>query len=121
MTELTLTSDNRTALERLPQATRNVRVLKRAQALLWLDADEPLSAVAHRLLVSRQTISSWIAMYQAHAGDPLDTRLADRSRGRLGQGRTWRAARTLVQSVIDQPPNTYGDDVPLWTTPLLQD
>lgn len=121
MAELSLTSDERTALERLTQTTRDTRVLKRAQALLWLDADEPLSTVARRLLISRQTIYSWIAMYQARANEPLVTRLADRSRSRPGQGRTWLAARTLIQSVIDQPPSSYGYDVPLWTTPLLQD
>lgn len=121
MAEFSLTSDERTALERLIQTTRDTRVLKRAQALLWLDADEPLSAVTRRLLVSRQTIYNWIAMYQARAGEPLVTRLADRMRSRAGQGRTWLAARKLIQSVIDQPPNSYGYDVPLWTTPLLQD
>jgi transposase len=121
MAKLALTSDERDALQHLIQTTRDTRVLKRAQALLWLDADEPPSAVARRLLVSRQTIYSWSAMYQTRAGEPLDRRLADRTRSHSGQGRTWTAARHLIQNVIDQPPSTYGYDVPLWTTPLLQD
>ena len=121
MAEFSLTSNERMALQRLMQTTRDTHVLKRAQALLWLDGDEPRSAVARRLLVSRQTIYSWIAMYQNRAGEELEPRLADRPRSRPGHGRTWIAARTLIQNVIDQPPNTYGYDVPLWTTPLLPD
>jgi transposase len=121
MANITLTADERTALQQLVQTTRSPRVLKRAQALLWLAADEPLTVVARRLFVSRQTIYNWIAMYQHRADQPLVNRLADRQRSRPGQGHKWMAARELVQAVIDQQPSLYGYDVPLWTTPLLQD
>jgi transposase len=121
MANITLSAQERTALQQLVQATRSPRVLKRAQALLWLEAGEPLTAVARRLFVSRQTIYSWIGMYQHRTDIPLADRLADRQRWRPGQGRIWMAARDLLQAVIDQQPSLYGYDVPLWTTPLLQD
>ena len=121
MANITLTTQERTALQQLVQTTRNTRTLKRAQALLWLEAAEPLTTVARRLFVSRQTIYTWIARYQQRADEPLVNRLADRQRSRPGQGRIWTAARDLIQAVIDQPPSQFGYDVPLWTTPLLQD
>jgi hypothetical protein len=121
MANITLTAQQRTALHLLGQTTRDTRVLKRTQALLWLDAGEPLTAVARRLFVSRQTIYSWIARYQCRADEPLIDRLADRPRSRAGQGRIWMAARDRIQAVIDKPPSQFGYDVPLWTTPLLQD
>lgn len=121
MAAVPLTSDERAALERFTQTTRDTRTLKRAQALLWLDAGESVTAVAPRLLVSRQTIYSWLTMYTSRTDEPLTQRLSDRPRHHPGQGRLWTTARTLIAAVIDQSPRDYGDDVPLWSTPLLQD
>lgn len=121
MTAITLTSEERRALQQLAQTTRDTRVLKRAQALLWLAGDETVTSVAQRLLVSRQTVDSWIAGYHQRAGEPPLERLADRPRSRPGQGRMWKAARDLVQAVMDKPPGDYSYAVPRWTTPLLQD
>ena len=98
---IALTTQECTALQQLVQSTCSPRVLKRAQALLWLEAGEPLTAVARRLLLRRQTIYDWIAMYQQRADQLLTVRLANRQRSRLGQGRIWMAARNLVQVVID--------------------
>jgi transposase len=121
MARITLSAAERSTLETLIQTTRDARVLKRAQAFVWLDAGEPVTAVARRLRVSRQTIYTWLARYQQLDNQPLAQRLADQTRSRAGQGRMWVAARDLVQAVIDKPPSQYGYDVPLWTTPLLQD
>jgi transposase len=121
MAAITLTTEERSALQQLAQTTRDTRVLKRAQALLWLVGGESVTSVAQRLVVSRQTVYSWIAVYHQRADEPLLKRLADRPRSRPGQGRVWKAARELVQAVLDKPPRDYSYDVPLWTTPLLQD
>jgi transposase len=121
MATITLTADERTARQQLVQTTRAPRGLKRAQALRWLAAGAPLPGVARRLFVSRPTIYPWSAMYQHRADQPRVNRLADRQRSRPGQGRTWRAARDLVQAVIDHQPSLSGYAGPRWTTPLLQD
>jgi hypothetical protein len=121
MAAITLTTEERSALQQLAQTTRDTRVLKRAQALLWLVGGESVTSVAQRLVVSRQTVYSWVAVDYQRAGEPLRGRLADRPRSRPGQGRVWKAARELVQAVIDKPPRDYSYDVPLWNTPLLQD
>ncbi len=62
MADITLTPGERAVLQQVVQGTRDPHSLKRAQALLWLDAGDPLTAVARRLLVSRQTVYNWIAM-----------------------------------------------------------
>jgi len=114
-----LSPDDRTALERCAATTRDVRALKRAQALLWLLDGETVSAVARRLRVPRQTIYNWCAMYQARATEPFAQRLTDRPRQRPGERGT--GAQAHIAQVIDQPPGAFGYDVPIWTTPLLQD
>lgn len=110
---------DRSALERFAATTHDARALKRAQALLWLLDGETVSAVARRLRVPRQTIYNWRAMYQARTTEPLAQRLTDRPRQRPGERGTGAQAR-IVQ-VIDHPPTGFGYDVPIWTTPLLQD
>lgn len=120
MTPFHLTPSARAELTRFMHTTHDTRALKRAQALVWLDAGETVTAVAHRLLISRQTVYSWMAMYTQRHDEPLAQRLADRPRKRPGQGPVWVAARTAIAAVIDQSPRTYGYDVPLWSTPLLQ-
>ena len=46
------------------------RQVRRAQALLGLDAGQRVSMIAKQLGVSRRTIQRWRKRYQAHSGDP---------------------------------------------------
>src|SRR5688572_27302918 len=57
---LTLTDPERAALTHTMRTSRDARIVRRAQALLWLDHGETITAVATRLQVSRQTISERI-------------------------------------------------------------
>lgn len=116
---LTLSRAERRALEQLLTTTRDARLLRRAQALLWLAAHEDVTSVAARLRVSRQTIYNWLARFHQRAGHTLTERLADGARpGRPltaeGQLDTW------IEEVLDGDPRDFGYAATVWTAPLLR-
>ena len=65
-------------LERIAHSAANGRMVRRAQALLWLHAGERVGAVAQRLGMSRRGIYKMVTQYQARAGEPVVDRIADR-------------------------------------------
>ena len=82
--EFSLKARERTALEALVSDSKDVRQLKRAQALLAVAAGEAVTDVARRLQVARNTIYNWTARVQDRAG-ALAERLLDADRsGRPG-------------------------------------
>lgn len=56
MAAVTLSGDERLMLERLLNERVDARVLRRAQALLWLDDGDSVEEIADRLRVSRQCV-----------------------------------------------------------------
>ena len=52
-------------LEELSTTADDAKMLRRAQALLWLAEGESVEEVAERLRVSRQSIYNWAARFQA--------------------------------------------------------
>jgi Homeodomain-like domain-containing protein len=115
---ITLSDRECNALENLVVRTRHAVHLRRAQALLWLDAGEPVPAIATRLRVSRRTIYTWVARFRGTPTLPLTTRLSDGARtGRLrtAQG----LIEPLIAAVIDNDPREWGDRSTVWTAPLL--
>jgi DNA-binding CsgD family transcriptional regulator len=52
----TLTRFERNSLERFVRATSDGRLLRRAEALLWLQEQASVTEIARRLRVSRQTV-----------------------------------------------------------------
>ncbi len=65
---MTLTNKERQALKELVRNEKDVRIVKRAQALLWLNRGEQVQQVAERLGVTRQTIRNWVKRYQEREG-----------------------------------------------------
>ena len=118
MTLITLSYREYKALENLVVRTKNAVHLRRAHALLWLDAGDPVQEVAARLRVSRRTIYNWVARFQGAPARDLTTRLSDGARP--GRPRTAQGIiEPLILDVIDRDPRELGYRSTVWTAPLL--
>lgn len=118
MTELKLRKRERVQVEALITGPQDVRLVRRAYALLWLNNGDTVTTVAARLNVSRQTIYAWVDRFQARAVDGLETRLADAPRS--GRPRTVAGVvDPWIESVIETDPRELGYHATVWTAPLL--
>jgi len=107
------------SLEILLTTTKDVRQLKRAQAILWLAEGDNVEEVAQRLRVSRQTVYNWVARFQSRADVTLELRVADALRS--GRPRTaLTIIDSLIDTVIDLDPRQFGYRWTVWTASLLQ-
>jgi transposase len=119
MTPFDLTRRERSRLRELIAPTTEARVLRRAQALLWLAQGDSPYEVAERLRVSRQTLYNWAYRFRDRSGFDWSDRLADAPRtGRpcTAQG----VIEPLLDQVIDDDPRDWGYQATVWTAPLLQ-
>jgi transposase len=113
-----LTPPQRVRLRQLVRITRDARLLRRAQALLWRDAGESVTGIATRLGVSRQTVHNWVRPFSTRSGTVVE-RLADELR--TGRPRTALGiVDPLLAEFIDGNPQEYGYAATAWTAPLLQ-
>ena len=80
MLPFTLRTRERTALEELAAPTDQACVLRRAQALLWLDEAEPVQEVAERVGVTRQTLYNWATRFHHRCALDVAARVADAPR-----------------------------------------
>lgn len=95
------------------------RLVRRAQALLWLGDGECVSHVAQRLQVSRQAVYDLVARFQERAGLPMRERLQDQPHP--GRPATARAAVSqTVQELLPQPPADFGYRAQDWTVGMLR-
>ena len=118
MTLLTLNLQERKSLEDLATRTHRAYELRRAQALLWLDAGESARKVAARLRVSHQTIYNWVRRFQLRSTHALPVRLM--MDARTGRPRTAHGIiDPLLLAVIDRDPRELGYRSTVWTAPLL--
>lgn len=120
MTELLLTDRVRATLLNMIAHTTDVRVLRRAYALVWLDDGASVPEVAEQLQVSRQSVYNWLERLVTRRDLPFDLRLQDAARsGRpvtvQGIIDPWLAA------IIDTDPRVFGYRSTVWTVPLLVD
>src|SRR5438128_8425458 len=113
-----LTTQQRMTLQRLVHGTREARLLRRGQALLWRDEGESTTEMAVRLGVSRQTVHNWITGFAVRSG-PVSERLTDA--GRSGRPATAQGViDPLIAELIDGDPRDWGYAATAWTAPLLQ-
>lgn len=118
MTLVTLSPTEWEALETLATHTTDARLLRRAQALLWLDEGETAPEVAARLRVTRQAVYKWVAHFRRRSRRDLATRLTPGKRS--GRPRTvHRVIDPLILEVIDGDPRQLGYRSTVWTAPLL--
>src|SRR5918999_5998512 len=100
MTLISLTAQEREGLKDLAARTLHAGELRRAQALLWLDAGESVQEVAGRLRVTCQTIYNWTKRFQVHSTLDVPARLAPSHR--TGRPRTVHGIiEPLILEVID--------------------
>jgi transposase len=119
MAIIQLSEEERRQLKEVVRRTHSARELRRAQALLELDCGDDVSSVAQRQGVGRTTVYDWAHRFMERCAEPVAERLKDRGRcGRPAHKR--KAARELVESVIDTSPGELGYRYTAWTTPLLR-
>lgn len=118
MTYMEFNSKERVMLEHIISAAPDARQVRRTYALIWLDEGEPVSEIAQRLGVSRQSVYNWAIRVQQRDDIELQSRLADAPR----RGRPCTAKGiidSLVEEVIDTDPHQLGYRSTVWTAPLL--
>jgi transposase len=113
-----LTPQQKRTLTEIIRSTRNARVLRRGQALLWHTEGEPITAVAERLAIARQTGHNWLTRFAARTGSVAE-RLSDAERS--GRPATAKGKiEPLIAGLIDTDPRRFGYAATAWTAPLLQ-
>jgi transposase len=116
--ELRLYARDRAALGDIVASSRDVRQLKRAQALLAVDGGATVAGVARQMRVARNTIYNWIARFVERTGS-LAERLTDSERG----GRPDRLFQSLLERVpalLEMKPSDFGYRQAEWTVELLR-
>lgn len=119
MGKLGLNTPTRRQLEQVLAHPENARRLKRAQALLWVDDGEPLSHVAQRLRVSRQSIYNWVEWIKLRKG-----RIVERTHDKDRSGRPRTKSDIVderISSLLQTGPSEFGYQATGWTNPLLRD
>ncbi len=118
MTVINLSGRDYRRVSEIAKLTYDVRVLKRAQALLWLSDGDSAYEVADRLLAAPRTIYRWVERFEARGDLPLVDRLADGPRS----GRPDTVAQQLdplIEQLLDEGPENHGYAATVWTAPLL--
>ena len=93
-------------------------MLRRVQALLWLDEGARAEEVAELLFVSRAAVYKWVRQFQERQGLEVEECVGEGTRS--GRPRTVQGViDPLVDEVIDQDPRELGYRSTVWTAPLL--
>lgn len=93
--------------------------VRRAHALLWIDAGHSPQTIAKRLHVSRQTIYNWMSGFQKRCNDRhIQARLADKPRS--GRPRTLsRVVDPLIAAAVNHAPHEFGYHTSAWNSSLI--
>jgi transposase len=109
----------RQTLRRLVHSNADARQVRRAQALLWVDAQISVNEVAKRIGFTRQAVYAIVQRYRDRQHLPVVERLQDQPR--LGRPATKREqTRQVIQTLLGQSPARYHYRSPVWTVPLLR-
>lgn len=115
--EFRLTARERAALERLVAGSKDVRQLKRSQALLALCDGTAVATLARSLQVARNTIYNWVSRFQDREGS-IAGRLTDAERcGRPDD--LFQQLLDRLPSLLDKKPTDLGYRHAEWTVDLL--
>jgi transposase len=118
MSLLTLSLSERRALAKQIRETKDIKVLKRAQALLWLSDDMSVPKISKRLGISRQTIYDWVSFYKNRCNMSFISRLQNLPI----PGRPPRKSTVILQEIealLSVSPQQYGLHHADWTASLL--
>lgn len=119
MTDLRrLSKREREQLRAVIRTESSARVMRRAQALLWLANGESVDAVAARLGVVRQTVYNWRQEFVRRSAEPLLQRLRDEPRSGRPATKIEIALHWLRQ-LLPCSPREFGYRARSWTSWLL--
>lgn len=119
MSLLTLSLSERRALTKQIHTTKDAKILKRAQALLWLSDGMSVDQISHRLGITRQTVYYWVSLYHNRCNTSLKERLQDGPKS----GRPPRKSTRVLQALdglLSDSPRQYGYHHAEWTASLLR-
>jgi transposase len=115
---LVLSNQEHQRLEELVAHHTDAPILRRTQALLWLNAGEEVSKVASRLRVSRYTVYNWVQGYQDSSASDIKVRLTATPRPEQSQA-IREVITPLLLAMLDRDPRELGYDATAWTAMLL--
>lgn len=114
-----LTARARRELEQVVEMGRVGREVRRAQALLWLNAGVPLAEVARRTRLTRQAVYGVVQRFQQRTDQPVVERIVDAQRsGRPGTKMT--SVQSALEVLLKELPQAYGYRASCWTVPMLK-
>lgn len=119
MARIRLSQHARRALAQVAQTGSNARMVRRAQALLWLNQGEAVPAVAQRLGLTPRAIYKVAARYQGRMDRPVVDRIADQPHTGRPADKRQQVARVLAE-LLPQAPAVFGYRGFAWTTPMLR-
>jgi transposase len=118
MNPFTLSLSERRALAKQIQETKDVKILKRAQAFLWLYEGMSVQEISKRLGISRQTMYDWVSSYQNRRNTSFRSRLQDRPRSGCPPRKATIILREL-EALLRESPRQHGYYHAEWTASLL--
>jgi transposase len=99
-------------------STNDVRILRRAQAILWLSEGEAVEEVANQLMVAPRTVYRWVTRYNKRKHLDMVFRVADAQRS--GRPKTVQGViDPLISKILDEDPRAHSYAATVWTVPLL--
>jgi transposase len=117
MSQLHLTSGQRSRLQRQLLETRDARLYRRTLAILELDRGRTVADIACMLGVTRQSVYNWFAAY-TQAFDPA---ALDEEPGRGRHPLLDEDQEHLLEALLALSPQDLGHPRVSWTVPLLQE
>ena len=114
----TLSLSERRALAKQIQETKDVKVLKRAQALLWLSEGMSVREISQRLGISRQTMYNRVSFYQHRRNTSFLSRVHDRPKPGRPRSKSTVIFREL-DALLRASPRQHGFHHSGWTASLL--
>lgn len=108
----------RAQLQAVIGSDSSARVVRRAQALLWLANGESVDSIAERLGVVRQTVYNWQQAFSRRSLKPLRQRLRDEPRSGRPASQLALALHWLPR-LLPSSPREFGYRARRWTCWLL--
>jgi transposase len=119
MAFVALSAKLRKQLGEIMRTCTDARVVRRAEAILWLANGESVVMVAERLQVERKTIYNWLKRFEDLVGQSIENRLKSDSRPGRPSDKS-NLVRKVAVEILKDKPSAYGYEFPVWTAPLIR-
>jgi transposase len=117
MKPLAISDQERADLRDMLARSAEAKGRSRAQAILWLSEGQPVSGIARRLRVSRQTVYQWMNRFCASDVPDVAARLQDAPFGR--PRKAIGIIDPLLSDFVRRDPRELGYSSTHWTLALL--